>query len=64
MFLNLVVYHHGKLAQGGHYTCDVQRTNGEWLRIDDTKVLGVTADQVMQEEEDRQPYMLFYSKEQ
>ncbi|KAI8909773.1 ubiquitin carboxyl-terminal hydrolase 10 [Gorgonomyces haynaldii] len=57
-----VVYHHGKNAMGGHYTCDVKRQSGEWLRFDDTVVSAVEADQVIEEQLDRQPYMLFYSK--
>ncbi|KAG0326847.1 hypothetical protein BG000_001221 [Podila horticola] len=33
-----VVYHHGRTAAGGHYTCDVLRQNSEWLNIDDTNI--------------------------
>ncbi|KAG0291269.1 hypothetical protein BGZ98_003078 [Dissophora globulifera] len=33
-----VVYHHGRTAAGGHYTCDVLRQTDEWLHIDDTNI--------------------------
>ncbi|KAG0263031.1 hypothetical protein BG011_009428 [Mortierella polycephala] len=33
-----VVYHHGRTAAGGHYTCDILRQNAEWLHIDDTNI--------------------------
>ncbi|KAJ3086028.1 hypothetical protein HK102_013590, partial [Quaeritorhiza haematococci] len=49
-----VVYHHGKLAAGGHYTCDVRRRSGEWLRIDDTVITPIREEDVMQEKPDRQ----------
>ena len=32
------MYHHGRTAAGGHYTCDVLRQNSEWLNIDDTNI--------------------------
>ncbi|KAI8618943.1 hypothetical protein BC830DRAFT_1207194 [Chytriomyces sp. MP71] len=57
-----VVNHHGKYAEGGHYTCDVYRNNEEWLRMDDESVEKVTGVDVVQEREDRQAYMLFYAK--
>lgn len=32
-----VIYHHGKNANGGHYTVDIRRQDGrEWIRLDDT----------------------------
>ncbi|KAI8618945.1 hypothetical protein BC830DRAFT_857743 [Chytriomyces sp. MP71] len=57
-----VVNHHGKYAEGGHYTCDVYRNNEEWLRMDDENVEKVTVEDVVEEKEDRQAYMLFYAK--
>ncbi|KAI8617877.1 hypothetical protein BC830DRAFT_1061995, partial [Chytriomyces sp. MP71] len=57
-----VVNHHGKYAEGGHYTCDVYRNNDEWLRMDDENVERVTGNDVVEEMEDRQAYMLFYAK--
>ncbi|KAG0242368.1 hypothetical protein BGW41_004379 [Actinomortierella wolfii] len=37
-----VVYHHGRNASGGHYTCDILRQNNEWLHIDDTNITQIT----------------------
>ncbi|KAF9166809.1 hypothetical protein DFQ26_006784 [Actinomortierella ambigua] len=37
-----VVYHHGRNASGGHYTCDILRQNNEWLHIDDTVITQIT----------------------
>ncbi|ORY46553.1 cysteine proteinase [Rhizoclosmatium globosum] len=45
-----VINHHGKTAANGHYTCDVQRQNEEWLQ------------DVLKEMDERQAYMLFYAK--
>ncbi|RKP27655.1 hypothetical protein SYNPS1DRAFT_20874, partial [Syncephalis pseudoplumigaleata] len=33
-----VVYHHGQYTAGGHYTCDVRRQDGQWIRINDTVI--------------------------
>ncbi|KAJ3179155.1 hypothetical protein HDU87_003113 [Geranomyces variabilis] len=55
-----VVYHHGKHAAGGHYTADVQRSSGEWLRFDDTLIAKIEERDVIAEKRDRQAYMLFY----
>ncbi|KAJ3294112.1 hypothetical protein HDU79_011471 [Rhizoclosmatium sp. JEL0117] len=57
-----VINHHGKTAANGHYTCDVQRQNEEWLRIDDENVERVRVEDVLKEMDERQAYMLFYAK--
>ncbi|KAJ1564815.1 hypothetical protein HK405_013911, partial [Cladochytrium tenue] len=57
-----VVNHHGKFAGGGHYTCDVRRANRPWLRIDDDLVAEVSEEDVTRDNEDRQAYMLFYTR--
>ena len=57
-----VVYHHGKLATGGHYTCDAMRASGDWIRFDDTFVERVDHELVFREESERQPYILFYTQ--
>ncbi|RKP10673.1 hypothetical protein THASP1DRAFT_12520 [Thamnocephalis sphaerospora] len=41
-----VVYHHGMYAAGGHYTCDVRRQNGQWIRMDDTSMQPVSESDV------------------
>lgn len=56
-----VVNHHGKKAQGGHYTCDVFCNDSEWYRFDDTNVSKIELEEVLKEESDRQPYLLFYT---
>ncbi|KAI8900329.1 hypothetical protein BC833DRAFT_582371 [Globomyces pollinis-pini] len=55
-----VVNHHGKFAQGGHYTCDISHQSGVWYRFDDSSVTVVEEDLVISQQSDRQPYMLFY----
>ncbi|KAJ1973762.1 hypothetical protein H4R35_003942 [Dimargaris xerosporica] len=56
-----VVCHQGKRLSGGHYTCDVRQSPGQWLRIDDTKVWAIDADKVgSSESADNMPYLLFY----
>ncbi|CAJ0758492.1 13202_t:CDS:10 [Entrophospora sp. SA101] len=62
-----VVYHHGKSAMGGHYTCDILRQNAEWLHIDDTVITPISAEDVALAEcptqpTDRLAYILFYMK--
>ncbi|KAI9475913.1 MAG: hypothetical protein EXX96DRAFT_575114 [Benjaminiella poitrasii] len=64
------VYHHGSSAGGGHYTCDIQRRNGEWLHIDDTNITPVSEEDVVVTEENSRTseklhagqtaYILFY----
>ncbi|KAF3353613.1 60S acidic ribosomal protein P2 [Verticillium dahliae VDG1] len=42
-----VVYHHGKHANGGHYTADVRRQDEhEWIRLDDTVIRRVRSEDV------------------
>ncbi|TDZ71666.1 putative ubiquitin carboxyl-terminal hydrolase 3 [Colletotrichum trifolii] len=42
-----VVYHHGKHANGGHYTVDVRRQDEqEWIRLDDTVIRRVRSEDV------------------
>lgn len=45
--LMAVVYHHGKHANGGHYTVDVRRQDEqEWIRLDDTVIRRVRSEDV------------------
>lgn len=61
-----VIYHHGRNAEGGHYTCDVLRskTDNKWLRIDDTAVETVTAEAVVGKPaaRDKSAYILMYQR--
>lgn len=58
------IYHHGRNAQGGHYTCDVRRNGNKWLRIDDTAVEGIDADSVTEKpnSSDKSAYILMYER--
>lgn len=61
-----VIYHHGRNAEGGHYTCDILRSHSErtWLRIDDTAVEAVDAEAVVEKPEarDKSAYILMYQR--
>lgn len=68
-----VIYHHGRNAEGGHYTCDVYRngiaetspsSENQWLRIDDTSVEAISSDAVVEtpEAKDKSAYILMYQK--
>ncbi|KAK9470442.1 uncharacterized protein V1510DRAFT_423120 [Dipodascopsis tothii] len=42
-----VVYHHGKSAEGGHYTVDLHRRHHDtWINIDDTHIREIAPDAV------------------
>lgn len=61
--LTAVIYHHGRNAEGGHYTCDVLRPGRKWLRIDDTAVEAIDADSVLDmSERDKSAYILMYQR--
>ncbi len=58
-----VIYHHGKKATGGHYTCDVYHpTCGGWVRTDDSIVRSVTEDSVLKQGHGKVAYILFYRR--
>lgn len=57
--LSAVVYHHGKNASGGHYTVDVRRQDGrEWIRLDDTIIKRVKAEDVAEGGSEEDPKVL------
>lgn len=59
------VYHHGKSAAGGHYTTDVRRQEGrEWIRIDDTVIRRIRAEDVAHEGSEEDPKILARALEQ
>lgn len=61
--LTAVIYHHGRNAEGGHYTCDVKRPGKRWLRIDDTAVEAIDADDVLDmSERDKSAYIMMYQR--
>jgi ubiquitin carboxyl-terminal hydrolase 10 len=54
-----VIYHHGKNANGGHYTVDIRRQDGrEWIRIDDTLLRRIRAEDVAEGGSEEDPKML------
>ncbi len=68
-----ILYHHGVLVSGGHYTVDVLHPNGNggdgegWLHIDDEAVSAVRREDVFGghdngNADDRCPYLLFYRR--
>ncbi|KAF2674020.1 cysteine proteinase [Microthyrium microscopicum] len=57
--LSAVVYHHGKNASGGHYTVDIRRQDGiEWVRLDDTVIRRLRAEDVASAGADEDPKVL------
>lgn len=62
--LTAVIYHHGRNAGAGHYTCDVMREEKLWIRIDDTAVESIDADAVTgkPESRDKSAYILMYQR--
>ena len=61
-FYSLVVYHHGKMATGGHYTTDMFHPVYGWLRADDIKVKTVPLGFVLKPTQGKDPYVLFYRR--
>lgn len=73
---NLVVYHHGSTASGGHYTVAVSRQDHQqWIHFDDETVQPVSTDQVIVSPEEAESgragliggrekcaYLLFYQR--
>ncbi|PKI84909.1 ubiquitinyl hydrolase 1 [Malassezia vespertilionis] len=63
-----VVYHHGRLATGGHYTVAVMRQDGSgWIHIDDTYVSPIPTEEVLHPQKSAQlgsgqAYLLFYHR--
>jgi ubiquitin carboxyl-terminal hydrolase 10 len=63
--LTAVVYHHGKNASGGHYTVDVRRQEGrEWIRMDDTVIRRIRAEDVAEGGAEEDPKVLAAALEQ
>jgi ubiquitin carboxyl-terminal hydrolase 10 len=63
--LTAVVYHHGKNASGGHYTVDLRRQEGkEWIRMDDTVLRRIRAEDVAEGGAEEDPRVLAAALEQ
>ncbi|RVX68431.1 hypothetical protein B0A52_07431 [Exophiala mesophila] len=57
--LTAVIYHHGKNANGGHYTVDIRRQDDrEWIRIDDTLIRRIRSDDVAEGGSEEDPKVL------
>ena len=60
-----VVYHHGKIATGGHYSTDIYHIglNG-WINFDDEKVVKLPQgrDETFKHVPNRVPYLLYYRR--
>lgn len=60
-----VVYHHGKSAAGGHYTVDILRQDErEWVRVDDTVIRRIRAEDVAEGGAEEDPKVLARALEQ
>ena len=60
-----VVYHHGKSAAGGHYTVDILRQDSrEWIRMDDTIIRRIRAEDVAEGGSEEDPKILAKALEQ
>lgn len=60
-----VVYHHGKSAAGGHYTVDILRQDErEWVRVDDTMIRRIRAEDVAEGGSEEDPKVLARALEQ
>ena len=60
-----VIYHHGKNANGGHYTVDVRRQEGqEWIRLDDTVIRRIRSGDVAEGLSEEDPKVLAAALEQ
>ncbi|KAF2271166.1 cysteine proteinase [Lojkania enalia] len=63
--LTAAVYHHGKNASGGHYTVDIRRQEGrEWIRLDDTVIRRIRAEDVAEGGAEEDPKILATALEQ
>ncbi|RMZ92203.1 hypothetical protein DV736_g582, partial [Chaetothyriales sp. CBS 134916] len=57
--LAAVIYHHGKNANGGHYTVDIRRQDGkQWIRMDDTLIRRVSSEDVAECGSEEDPKVL------
>ena len=56
-----VIYHHGRTADGGHYTCHVRNTTDTWIYFDDASLTEHSLGSVLADKGPVQTaYLLFY----
>eukprot|EP01122_Echinamoeba_exundans_P016780 TRINITY_DN8618_c0_g1_i1.p1 TRINITY_DN8618_c0_g1~~TRINITY_DN8618_c0_g1_i1.p1 ORF type:complete len:482 (+),score=102.96 TRINITY_DN8618_c0_g1_i1:73-1518(+) len=51
-----VISHWGQRAIGGHYTCDILQSNGDWMTFDDSNISKTTQEDVLK----KPAYLLMY----
>lgn len=61
--LESAILHHGEEATGGHYTCLVKDSRGQWLHMNDEEVKEVNEQDVFGTIFRTPVYLLFYSKD-
>ena len=59
---DVVVFHHGPEAVGGHYTCAVKTNNNMWFLCDDADIAQIHEDDVTRNYACKQAYIVAYER--